>query len=124
LNTEPRPSPASPADPRIYLAAERTLLAWVRTGLALMGLGFVASRFGFLTEPGSQHSGISLWGGIAMVALGILVNVQSSVAYWRTVTRLNRGEPLTFSAVSPGIVLALVLAILGVALVAYMGGVV
>jgi uncharacterized membrane protein YidH (DUF202 family) len=29
-----------------YLAAERTLLAWIRTGLALMGFGFVVARFG------------------------------------------------------------------------------
>ena len=33
-------------DPRIYFAAERTLLAWVRTGLAMMGFGFVVARFG------------------------------------------------------------------------------
>jgi hypothetical protein len=28
-----------------YLAAERTHLAWIRTGLALMGFGFVVARF-------------------------------------------------------------------------------
>ena len=33
-----------------YLAAERTLLAWIRTGLALMGLGFVVARFGIFLE--------------------------------------------------------------------------
>lgn len=38
-------------DPRVPLAAERTFLAWIRTGLALMGFGFVVSRFGlFLRE--------------------------------------------------------------------------
>src|SRR5271156_3896829 len=41
---EPRDNPA---DPRIYFAAERTLLAWVRTGLTMMGFGFVVARFGF-----------------------------------------------------------------------------
>lgn len=34
-----------PGDPRVYFAAERTLLAWVRTGLAVMALGFVVARF-------------------------------------------------------------------------------
>ena len=34
-----------------YLAAERTFLAWIRTGLALMGFGFVVTCFGlFLQE--------------------------------------------------------------------------
>jgi len=38
-------------DPRVYFAAERTLLAWIRTGLAMMGFGFVVARFGlFLRE--------------------------------------------------------------------------
>lgn len=33
-----------------YLAAERTLLAWIRTGLALMGFGFVVARFGVFLQ--------------------------------------------------------------------------
>ena len=35
-----------PSGPSDYLAAERTFLAWIRTGLALMGFGFVVARFG------------------------------------------------------------------------------
>ena len=34
-----------------YLANERTFLSWVRTSIALIGLGFIISKFGyFLTE--------------------------------------------------------------------------
>ncbi len=33
-----------------YLAVERTFLAWIRTGLALMGLGFVVARFGLFLQ--------------------------------------------------------------------------
>jgi uncharacterized membrane protein YidH (DUF202 family) len=39
-------TPDSPTDPRIYMAAERTFLAWIRTGIAFMGFGFVVARFG------------------------------------------------------------------------------
>ena len=42
-------------DPRVFFAAERTLLAWVRTGLGVMALGFVVERFGlFLALVGLQ----------------------------------------------------------------------
>src|SRR5258708_15483926 len=62
-------------DPRIYFAAERTFLAWIRTGLALMGFGFVVARFGlFLRESAAashvsevKSYGFSIWAGTAMV---------------------------------------------------------
>lgn len=43
--------PKKRLEPTVYYAAERTLLAWVRTGLAMMSFGFVVARFGlFLQE--------------------------------------------------------------------------
>ena len=70
-------------DPRVYFAAERTFLAWIRTGLGLMGIGFAVSRFGlFLRElsAGTSHlpartTGLSLWSGVMLVALGVVVTV-------------------------------------------------
>jgi putative membrane protein len=50
-----------------YLSAERTLLAWIRTGLALMGFGFVVARFGLFLQQITQRAtaalsfGLSLW---------------------------------------------------------------
>jgi len=69
----------NPADPRVYFAAEWTLLAWVRTGLAMMGFGFVVARFGlFLRElaavpgmPHQKHTGFSLWMGTTLVVLAL-----------------------------------------------------
>jgi putative membrane protein len=34
------------SDPRVYFAAERTMLAWLRTGITIMAFGFVVARFG------------------------------------------------------------------------------
>lgn len=86
-------------DPRVPLAAERTFLAWVRTGLALMGFGFVVARFGlFLREwAAAQHAtvssgnGLSLWLGLSLVVLGIVLNVASLVRYRRYLKRLAEG---------------------------------
>jgi putative membrane protein len=74
-------------DPRVYFAAERTFLAWIRTGLGLMGVGFAVARFGlFLRQMQSEethmpiHStGLSVWSGVALVALGVIVNPQRCI---------------------------------------------
>jgi putative membrane protein len=51
---------AEPNDPRIYFASERTLLAWIRTGISVVGLGFVVARFGLFLE--AARYGLSLKG--------------------------------------------------------------
>ena len=84
------------------LAAERTFLAWIRTGLALMGFGFVVARFGlFLNQLAlieHLHSaasyGLSLWFGTALIAVGVLVFVLSAWHHIRLVRDLNSGGVL------------------------------
>src|SRR5690348_9802990 len=57
------------SDTRIFFAAERTLLAWVRTGLTVMALGFVVARFGLF---------------LRMIALSnpALANVSALSTHW------------------------------------------
>ncbi len=86
-------------DPRVPLAAERTFLAWIRTGLALMGFGFVVARFGlFLRElaavqkiPQPLSHGTSLWLGLGLVVLGVVLNVAALVRYRRYLNDLEAG---------------------------------
>jgi putative membrane protein len=87
-------------DPRLYMAAERTFLAWVRTGISLMGFGFVVARFGlFLREmaasgaaPPHPSPGFSLPAGILLIVIGVLVHLVSAVRHSRTIAALDRGE--------------------------------
>ncbi len=44
-------------DPRVYFAAERTLLAWLRTGLTVMVFGFLVARFGLFLRLVSLQLG-------------------------------------------------------------------
>src|SRR6516225_2448072 len=88
------------ADLRDYLAEERTFLAWIRTGLTLMGFGFVVARFGLflevmqITRSGStaQSHGLSLWIGTVFVGVGVAVNLLSVRRHLRLVGELNRGQ--------------------------------
>jgi putative membrane protein len=119
----------SPAeqDPRVYFAAERTLLAWIRTGLALMGFGFAIARFGlFLREMQASETGLpvrSTWGspftGVTLIALGVLINVSSSIQYARTIRQLSEGSWIPGRLSRTGIALAVLLAILGAIMAVY-----
>jgi putative membrane protein len=114
-------------DPRVYFAAERTFLAWIRTGLGLMGIGFAVSRFGlFLREMRASEShtttpstGLSLWSGVALVGLGVIVNISAVVGHFQVISELRSGtwKP---SASNSAVALALLLALIGIGMAVYL----
>ncbi|MES2221445.1 MAG: DUF202 domain-containing protein [Acidobacteriota bacterium] len=119
------------SDPRIYFAEQQTFLAWIRTGLALMGFGFVVARFGlFLRElsfrnlgssPASLHpTGTSVGIGTALVILGVLVNLSALMTHLRQVKQLRTGEWIPGRASKTAVILALLLSAAGVALAGYL----
>jgi uncharacterized protein (DUF302 family)/uncharacterized membrane protein YidH (DUF202 family) len=111
-----------------YLAAERTFLAWIRTGLALMGFGFVVARFGlFLQEiqivertPSMQSFGLSLWFGTALIVAGVFVNLYSGWQHTRLVRELDRGQRTLSRPSAPLVTVALFLALVGLAMAIYL----
>jgi uncharacterized protein (DUF302 family)/uncharacterized membrane protein YidH (DUF202 family) len=116
---------SSPSD---YLAAERTFLAWIRTGLALMGFGFVVARFGlFLQALQSGQStyqarpyGPSFWFGTGLIVLGVAVNMFCARNHIRLVHELGRGGPIVHRPSALAVAVAIILAVLGLAMAIYL----
>lgn len=92
---------------REHLANERTLLAWIRTAIALMGMGFVVARFGLFVrqlaflaaraDPGS--SGFSTVIGVGLVLGGLVAGVLGTVRFLRARRQIEVGrfEPEAFA---------------------------
>lgn len=108
-------------DPRLLQANERTMLAWIRTGLSLMTFGFVIARIGvwvrLLSGVDKPPTGGTAWIGAAFLALGV---VCSGVGVRRFV--VNRRAIIVGAELSSDrfvVVFGTVVTVLGAALGAY-----
>ncbi len=110
-----------------YLANERTFLAWIRTSIAVTGLGFVVAKFSvWLRELAAgidsgapiRPAGASLPLGVAMMAFGSVIPVLALI-HFRAVNRaIARGDPKADDRLV--IAVAILVALLGALMIAYM----
>ena len=117
------------SDPRVFFAAERTLLAWVRTGLTVMGLGFVVARFGLFlrllalqpqTMLHQEYSTASAVLGVLFVVAGAMAVLIATAQHRRFITTLPRSDlPGSYSRAF-AVVLSAMVGVLGLLLAAYL----
>jgi putative membrane protein len=86
---------------RLHQANERTLLAWIRTAIAIMAFGFAIARFGvFLRQVAVLNPAIlrgasrleSTWVGAALVVTGVFASVLATVNYTRVRRAIEAGR--------------------------------
>jgi putative membrane protein len=117
---------SSPPDPRVLFAAERTLLAWQRSSLALMGFGFVIERFSlFLAALRKEVATpkphvFSLLVGVALIILGAGIALASSIAYRRFLKTLPGQDVSSGYLIGLGAVINLVVGVVGIILAGYL----
>lgn len=109
-------------DPRVYFAAERTLLAWVRTGVAVIGLGFIVARFGvFVRMDGAETADagssalLPLVGAVLVLVASAFTGI-AAVQFGRTLARLAPAEKPRNATGGLALLLALAVAAGGAAL--------
>lgn len=113
-------------DPRVFFAAERTLLAWNRTGLTLMAFGFMIERFGlfvhmmFPEQFGQTHKALSLWIGVAFLGLGAFALLAAIVQFRKVLKTLKPVEIPEGYRVDIGVIINFGVALLGMALIVYL----
>jgi len=118
----------STANPSDHLANERTFLAWIRTGVAIMGFGFVVVKFALFIKQISialegknnilPGKGYSTQIGILLVAMGAFISLYSYFRYRVTEKQLDNR---TYKpSMLPALILTFGIVIIGGLLVFYL----
>jgi putative membrane protein len=113
-----------------HAANERTFLAWVRTGIAVMAFGFLVEKFDLFLEIAGQtlaRHPISVRGqlvgnvaGLILIGLGAATIALALLRFRRTSIEIDSPELVPGSGARLDVVLAALLVILGAALFVYL----
>jgi len=112
-------------DPRVLFAAERTVLAWNRSCVALITLGFVIERFGLFvgelssTAPTGQRE-LSFLIGVGLIAAAVLLALVSAEQYRRVIKTVTGVERPKGYWLWSGAIANVLLAALGLLLIGYL----
>jgi putative membrane protein len=128
VTLEDESSPETSGRRLVYFAAERTLMAWIRSALGLMALGFVIDRFGLifrqtLPEAGPQlyPKAFSFWMGTLIVMLGVLMAMVAAVRYFRFARDYHRyGSTRPGHGIYAGVLFTVILALIGLLVVVFL----
>jgi inner membrane protein YidH len=103
---------------RNRLAADRTLMAWIRTALSLIGFGFgIGKIHEYLNSAGLHHSADPIRStrifGISFISLGMLALVAAVIQHSRILQRLEHPD-YAYSAMRPiAVTVAIMLLLIG-----------
>jgi putative membrane protein len=103
---------------RTILAADRTLMAWIRTSLSMLSFGFTIYKFldsipraaGEARQSSPQHVGLFL------VGMGTAAMVLGTISYWTTLHEMRRVDE--FRIGRPVLAMAFIMSLAGIGLFA------
>jgi inner membrane protein YidH len=113
-----------------HAANERTFLAWVRTGIAIMAFGFLVERFDIFLKIAASSmaphqfviSGQAFGrvAGLSLIVAGALLIFLSALRFRKTSRAIESSETRSAPGTGIDLVLAAMFAVLGIALVVYL----
>jgi inner membrane protein YidH len=97
---------------RTRLAAERNLMAWVRTALSMITFGFTIYKVLQAIQAQSKAPAVHpRTAGLTLISIGTFVLIAASIQHWKYVRKLSSVQP--HSPWDPALIIACLLVLLG-----------